>query len=48
MVCVVWPDTREIQVCTPDGTTRTFHENEQLDFGDVIPGYRVEVALLLD
>jgi Uma2 family endonuclease len=48
MVCVVWPDTREIQSSTPDGTTRTFRYNDRLDFGDVIPDYRIPVAHLLD
>lgn len=48
MVCVIWPDTREIQLSTPDGTTRTFRYDDELDFGNVIPGFRVPVSHLLD
>jgi Uma2 family endonuclease len=48
MVCVVWPKTRVIELSTPNGTTKTFREHDTLDFGDVIPGYRVKVAELLD
>ena len=48
MVCVIWPATRVVELSTPDGNTRTFREQDMLDFGDVIPGYQVKVADLLE
>lgn len=42
MVWVLWPEQREIDVWTP-GTAepRTLHDDDALDGGDVVPGFRL-------
>jgi Uma2 family endonuclease len=48
LVCVIWPETRVIELSSPDGKARTLREQDMLDFGDVIPGFQIKVAELFD
>jgi len=42
IVWTVYPKTRAVVVHTPDGS-RTLHENDTLDGGDILPGFRLPV-----
>lgn len=44
MVLVVEPRPKTITVHTPDQSPRVLQENNDLDGGDVLPGFRVPVA----
>lgn len=43
-VWVVWPKLRSITVHLPDGSSRSFDIESELDGGDVLPGLRIPVA----
>jgi Uma2 family endonuclease len=45
-VWVVHPRNRTISVWTPDGAIRTLGEADELDGGEVLPGFRIAVAEL--
>jgi Uma2 family endonuclease len=44
LVWVVWPTTRSLTAYSVDGLVRTFGPNDELEGGDVLPGFRVRVA----
>ncbi len=44
LVLVVQPTLRSIAVWTPDLRARVYGEAEEIDFGDVLPGFRLRVA----
>lgn len=46
LVWVVWPRHRTVTVYTPDGQVRERREGDELDGGDVLPGFQVRVAEL--
>ena len=46
VVWVLWPTTRSVSVRTPDGVARSLAEDDELDGGDVLPGFRIAVAEL--
>ncbi len=46
LVWVVWPRHRAVTVYTPDGQVHERREGDELDGGDVLPGFRVRVAEL--
>lgn len=46
LVWVLWPATRTITVHSSDGAARTLKEDDELDGGDVLPGFRIDVAEL--
>ena len=48
LVWVVEPQTRSVQVYHPDGTGRVHNDQQQLDGGDVLPGFIVPVARIFD
>ncbi len=45
-VWVLYPKLRRVVVHLPDGVNRTLGEDDELDGGDVLPGFRVPVAEL--
>jgi len=47
-VWTVYPNTRTVTVHSPDGTARTLKEGDVLDGGDVVPGFRCNVAALFE
>jgi Uma2 family endonuclease len=46
LVWVVWPTTPSVSVHSPDGLVRTLDAEDELDGGDMIPGFRIRVAEL--
>jgi len=46
LVWVLYPQLRRVVVHLPDGVSRTLGEGDELDGGDVLPGFRVPVAEL--
>ena len=48
LVWVVWPQSRTVTVYTPDGATRTLGDTDELDGGEVVPGFRIAVAELFE
>jgi Uma2 family endonuclease len=48
LVWVLWPKSRSLTVYTPDGQAREFGSEQELDGGDVLPGFRVRVADLFE
>jgi Uma2 family endonuclease len=44
LVWVVWPTTRSVTVYSSDGLVRTLGPDDELDGGDVLPGFQVRVA----
>ncbi len=46
LVWVVWPDERAVTVYGPAGEVRELGPGDELDGGDVLPGFRVPVAEL--
>ena len=44
LVWAVYPDSRSVDVHTPGGATRTLGEGDELDGGDVLPGFRCGVG----
>jgi Uma2 family endonuclease len=44
LVWVVYPESHKIVAHYPDGTGRTYSENELLDGEDVLPGFALKVA----
>lgn len=46
MVWVVYPSRRIVNVHRPDGTTRTLTKDDELDGGDLLPGFRLAVSEL--
>lgn len=44
LVWVLWPRERRVQVYTSDGHVRELGANDELDGGDVLPGFRVRVG----
>ncbi len=44
LVWVLWPRQRTVQVYTPDGHIRELEADEELDGGEVLPGFRVRVG----
>jgi Uma2 family endonuclease len=47
-VWVLWPKSRTISVHTMDEVSRELSSGDELDGGDVLPGFRVRVADLFD
>lgn len=48
MVWVLWPKRRSVTVYGPGGDIRDLGPEDELDRGDVLPGFRVRVAALLE
>lgn len=48
MVWIVSPATRTVTVHAPVGTSRTLREGDMLDGGEVLPGFRCDVAELFE
>lgn len=48
MVWVVWPKSQTVTVYTPGGTARDLDPDDQLDGGNVLPGFRMNVAAFFD
>jgi Uma2 family endonuclease len=48
VVWLVYPGQREVHVVRPDGTARILRETDELDGGDVIPGFRLRLDGLWD
>jgi Uma2 family endonuclease len=48
LVWVVWPDDRAVTVHAADGAARDLGAEDELDGGDVLPGFRVRVAELFE
>jgi Uma2 family endonuclease len=48
VVWVLWPRRRGISVHMKDGTTRELGLNDELDGGDVLPGFSVRVTKVFD
>lgn len=46
LVWVFWPGTQTVTVHAEDGTIRELGPADELDGGDVLPGFRVRVAML--
>ncbi len=46
IVLVIDPRRRTVEVRTPDGKTRVLTEADELTGGDVLPGFRMPVALI--
>jgi len=46
LVWVVFPDTQEVVVHTPDGLARTYGENDMLEHPDVLSGFSCKVSEL--
>lgn len=46
LVWVVWPRYRSVTVYTADALVRELREGDELDGGEVLPGFRVRVAEL--
>ena len=46
LVWVLWPATRTVSVRTPHGAARTLGAGDDLDGGEVLPGFRIAVAEL--
>ena len=46
LVWVVWPRHRAVTAYTGDGQAREWRGDDELDGGDVLPGFRVRVAEL--
>ena len=46
MVWVLDPRRRTLRVRQPDGTDRLLREDDELDGGDVLPGFRIRVGKL--
>ncbi len=46
LVWVLWPKSRSLTVYTPDGQARELGPEQELDGGDVLPGFRAPVAAL--
>lgn len=44
LVWVIWPNRRTVTVHTPDGRTRSLGEGDELDGGDLVPGFTIAVA----
>lgn len=44
MVWVAWPSTRTVIAHGADGAVRRYGPDDELDGGDVLPGFRVRVA----
>jgi hypothetical protein len=44
MVWAVDPESRTVAVYTPPNQIRILCENEDLDGGDVLPGFRIKVG----
>jgi Uma2 family endonuclease len=44
LVWVVWPRHRAVTAYTPDGQSRELREDDELDGGAVLPGFRVRVG----
>ncbi len=47
-VWVVDPARRTVTIFQPDGTLRLLHESDELDGGDVLPGFRYPVRALFE
>jgi Uma2 family endonuclease len=47
-VWVVYPKTKQVEVYKPDGTSRTYNADDTLPGGDVLPGFKVQVAEIFD
>ncbi len=48
LVWVLWPRSRAVTVHAAGGTTRELGEADELDGGEVLPGFRVRVADLFE
>lgn len=46
LVWVVWPRYRAVTAYTPDGQVRELGQDDELDGGDVLPGFQARVAEL--
>ncbi|MDP9374478.1 MAG: Uma2 family endonuclease [Chloroflexota bacterium] len=48
LVWVLWPKRRSVTAHAPDGVARELGPDDELDGGDVLPGFRVRVAALFE
>lgn len=48
LVWVLWPPTRSVNVFGDGSVNGVFHEDDELDGGDVLPGFRIRVGELFD
>ena len=48
MVWVLWPNRRTVTVYLPEGQLRDLGPNDELDGGEVLPGFSVRVASLFE
>src|SRR5262249_32074428 len=48
LILVADPETKSIEAHSPAGLTRVYRAGEDLDGGDVLPGFRVPVAPFFD
>jgi Uma2 family endonuclease len=46
IVLLIYPSTKEVEVHTPGDLFGTYRENNTLEFPEVLPGFRLEVAKL--
>ena len=44
LVWLIHPSTKSVNVYTPDRTVRILGENDELDGGEVLPGFRLRIA----
>lgn len=44
LVWVVWPKQQRVSVHAPNSATRELRADDELDGGDVLPGFRVRIA----
>lgn len=45
---VLWPETRSVTVHTADGTIREYESDDDVDGGDVLPGFRFRIGDLFE
>jgi len=48
LVWVVFPKRRMVQVFTPDRNSRLLYEDDDLDGGDVLPGFKMRVGAIFE
>ncbi len=45
-VWIVYPDTRRVVVHSPNGTSRTYNEQDELTYPDLLPGFSLRLSEL--
>ena len=48
VVWVIYPDTRELRVFLPDGTSYLRRNDESLTLAEFVPGWKLPVATLFE